>query len=210
MPSAFASSISRSVASRTWPTLPGGPSSSSDVTVWTESTTSSPGSRRARELDDPADAGLGDDADRVADRPAGQPEPPRAQPDLRRPTPRPSRRARVGAGRGDAGRGLEQERGLADARLAAQQDDRPGDEAAAQDAVELADADRAPQLVVVDGARGGSGTGVAAPRRCRSSRFSARGRGDSRTTVSTSVFQSPQVRHWPSQRSTAAPHDWQT
>ena len=46
-PSDFASSISRSVASRTWPTLPGGPSSSSEATVWTESTMSSPG-RSAR------------------------------------------------------------------------------------------------------------------------------------------------------------------
>ncbi len=35
-------------------------------------------------------------------------------------------------------------------------------------------------------------------------------RGSSRTTVSTRVFHSPQVRHWPSQRSTAVPHDWQT
>ena len=43
IPSALASSISRSVDSRTWPTEPGGPSSSSEATVWTESTTSSPG-----------------------------------------------------------------------------------------------------------------------------------------------------------------------
>ena len=54
-----------------------------------------------------------------------------------------------------------------------------------------------------------SGTGVAAPGPPLEP-FSARGRGDSRTTVSTSVFQSPQVRHWPSQRTTAAPQDWQT
>ena len=38
----------------------------------------------------------------------------------------------------------------------------------------------------------------------------ADGPGSSRTTVSTSVFQSPQVRHWPSQRRTDAPQDWQT
>ena len=47
MPSDLASSISRRAASRTWPTLPGGPSSSSDATVCTESTTRRPG-RSAR------------------------------------------------------------------------------------------------------------------------------------------------------------------
>ena len=38
MPSPFASSMSRRALSRTWPTLPAGPSSSSTVAVWIEST----------------------------------------------------------------------------------------------------------------------------------------------------------------------------
>ena len=41
--SPLANSISRSVASRTWPTLPAAPSSSSTVAVWIESTTTSAG-----------------------------------------------------------------------------------------------------------------------------------------------------------------------
>ena len=47
MPSPLARSIRRSVASRTWPTLPAAPSSSSIVAVWIESTTTRPG-RSAR------------------------------------------------------------------------------------------------------------------------------------------------------------------
>ena len=58
---------------------------------------------------------------------------------LRAPTPRPRRR---GTGRPAAGhgrQGLEQQRGLADAGLAAEQRDRAGHQAAAQHPVELAD-----------------------------------------------------------------------
>src|SRR4029077_20119091 len=53
-----------------------------------------------------------------------------------------------------------------------------------------------------------SGTGGApAPTRAVAE---TRARGSSRTTVSTRVFHSPHERHWPSQRGTAAPQDWQT
>ena len=68
-----------------------------------------------------------------------------AKADLGRPTPRRSRRGRghrSGRAAGDAGRGLEEEGRLADARLTADEDERSRDEAAAQDPVELADADR--------------------------------------------------------------------
>ena len=59
------------------------------------------------------------------------------------PTPRRSRTARARRRRArDAGGGLEQERRLADPRLAADEHERPGDEPAAEDAVELADPDR--------------------------------------------------------------------
>ena len=49
MPSPLASSIRRSADSRTWPTLPAAPSSSSTVAVWIESTTTRPG-RSARAI----------------------------------------------------------------------------------------------------------------------------------------------------------------
>ena len=84
MPSPLARSIRRSVDSRTWPTLPAAPSSSSTVAVWIESTTTRPGRSARARLDDPPDVVLGEDLDPLPGRPAQQPEPCRAQPDLAR------------------------------------------------------------------------------------------------------------------------------
>ncbi len=99
---------------------------------------------------------LGEDLDR-ARRPAPSSSPSRVgpEPDLARPTPRRSRRARRRRRPRDAGRGLEQERGLADPRLAAEEDQRARDEPAAEDPIELADARRqARDVGLADVARG--------------------------------------------------------
>ena len=125
-PSDFASSVRRSADSRTWPTLPAGPSSSSTVAVWIESTMRSVGP--ARPAPAPRSARPPTRRRRGSPVPAGpveQPEPVGAEPDLGRPTPRRSRTARArAAGRADAGGGLEEERRLADPRLAADEDER--------------------------------------------------------------------------------------
>ena len=99
---------------------------------------------------------------------------------------------------GQPGRGLEQERRLADARLATDEDQRARHEPAAQDAVELVDPEaQARQVAVGDrGEADGRATaraGRAGPRPCAAR--AARGR-----RVSTRLFQPPQARHWPSQR----------
>ena len=148
-----------------------------------------PGRSARASSDDPPDARLGHDADRVADRPARQARgaPPAAGPGAA--TPRRSRRARAARRprRAPPGRDLEQQRRLADAGLAAEQHDGAGDQPAAQHAVQLADPDRAPDLV----------GRVSALRRARPARTAApgtatgAGRGSSRTTVSTRVFHSP-------------------
>ena len=171
-----------------------------------------PGRVGAGQLDDPADLALGDDPDARRPRAVEQPEPRGAQPDL------PGRFLAGGVedvavgGRqasGHAGRGLEEERRLADPRLAADQHERPGDEAAAQDPVELADARRQARhvgLADVEPAATGAPRTAAGDRR----RASRAARAGSRTTVSTRVFQAAQARHWPSQRRNASPQAWQT
>ena len=140
MPSDLASSISRSAASRTWPTLPGGPSSSSDATVCTESTTRRPG--RSARASSAMRSTLVSATTRIRS-PAG-------------PLVSPRRAARSRTWAADSspvaystsapepGRDLEQERRLADPGLAAQQDDRAGHQATAEHAVQLADAHRSP------------------------------------------------------------------
>ena len=103
-----------------------------------------------------------------------------------------------------AASGLEHERGLADPGLAAEQHDRTADQAAAEDAVELADPDGDARGVgQPDGRAGGR------PRPPRSWRGSAAAPAPlgSRTTVSTRLFQVPQVRHWPSQRRKTSPQE---
>ena len=128
---------------------PAGPSSPSSVSVWIESTTSSAGSQPVGGLDDALDVGLGEHVRRASPAaPVGQAEARGAQAGAGRPTPRPTRTARVPApssgSRAMPAAALEHERRLADARLAAEQDERAGHEAAAEDAVDLADARRAP------------------------------------------------------------------
>ena len=138
----------------------------------------------AGELDDPAHVRLGDDADALGGRAGRQPEACRPQPHLR---PRLlARRVQDAGPGGHAGRDLEQERGLADPGLAADQHDRPGDEPAAEHAVELADPHRAADLGVAV-----IGMGQGRPGRLRRRIAVGRLRGSSRTTVSTSVFHSP-------------------
>ena len=95
-------------------------------------------------VDDPLHVGLRQDVHALAGGIVGQPQPLRPEPQL------PAgflaggvQDGDLGAGPGAAGHaggGLQHERRLADAGLAAQQHERPGHEAAAQDAVELADA----------------------------------------------------------------------
>ena len=135
IPSPLANSINRTVDSRTWPTLPAAPSSSSIVAVWIESTTSIAGRiERATSTIRP-DVALGEDLDGRAGRGVEQPEPLGPEADLRR-------RFLAGGvqdGPADAGGGLEQQRGLADTGLAAEQDQRAGDDPPAQHPIELAD-----------------------------------------------------------------------
>ena len=104
---------------------------------------------------------------------------------------------------------LQQQRALADARVAAEEHDRAGHEPAAQHPVDLADArspgapprrcDLADRRDRADGAR-------------RAARSGARAGGGAgrATTVSTRVFQASQDGHWPDQRGDSAPHCWQT
>ena len=82
IPSGLASSIRRSAAPRTWPTLPAGPSSSSTVAVWTESTTRSAGRLAPGDLGDPVDRRLGQDRGSPAGRPVEEPETLGAEADL--------------------------------------------------------------------------------------------------------------------------------
>ena len=94
------------------------------------------------DLGDPPDLRLGDDPDPVAAGAVEQAEPGGPQPDLGGGLLA-GRVQDRGAGRGDARGGLEQERRLADPRFATDQHDGALDEPAAEDAIELADPDRA-------------------------------------------------------------------
>ncbi len=210
MPSPLAISISRSAHSRTCPTDPAGPSSSSTVTVWIESTTRTPGRpSRARSPMRPTSFSA-TTLDALA---RGMPSSSPSRPARSRTCPADSSPWHRGSGppvAGQAGRRLEQQSGLADARLAAEQHDGPGHEPAAQDAVELARC----RVGDADGlglAQTRQRLGLPAvrrrpePRRPTVRRF-GRPRGPaSRRECS----RPPQVRHWPSQRMWAAPHAWQ-
>ena len=97
------------------------------------------------DLDDPTDVVLGEDPHTLARWPVEQAEASRPQPDLAgrllargiQHAGRPARRV------AEARRGLEQERRLADPGLAAEQHERSGHEPAAEDPVELGDAEAA-------------------------------------------------------------------
>ena len=127
-------------ASRTWPIVPGADWNLSEKTVWTESIDHERGLEARDLFEDALDARLGQQVERrVADA-----EPLAAALDLvlrflaRRVEHRPDF-AREVRGR------LEQQRRLADARLAAEQHQRPRHDAAAEHAIELADAGRQPR-----------------------------------------------------------------
>ena len=107
-------------------------------------------------------------------------------------------------------RGLQQQRRLADARLAAEQHQRAGHDAAAEHAIELVDAGRQARVLFESRCRH-----RAAPRRsCRPSRSgAARGAAARRARParsSTSEFQAPQSAQRPSHFGDCAPHSWQT
>ena len=100
---------------------------------------------------------------------------------------------------------LQQQRGLADARLAAEQHERAGHDAAAEHAIELVDAGRQPRVlfdldvrVELRGA-GRAGQRVAMARR-RARRPLSCGRS------STSEFHAPQSAQRPSHFGDCAPH----
>ena len=143
IPSPLASSMSRRAASRTWPTLPAGPSSSSSVAVWIESTMTAAGRCARADLDDPGHVVLGQDPDAVGrrGRRAGRGGPRGGAPG--RPTPR---RSRTGpAVRPPASPAAAWRRSV-DFPIPGSPPTRtsePGHEAAAEDAVELAEPDRA-------------------------------------------------------------------
>ena len=212
IPSPFASSISRSVDSRTWPTLPAGPSRSSTIAVWTESTTSTAGGSARAALDHPADrrsrrgSGSRPPAGR---RRAGRGAPPAGGPAA--PTPRRWHRARRRSARRRPGRpspGAAASTCRSPARHRAGRATRH--QPAAEDAVELADPDRAAR----DGRLRDVVEGAWRSRRPEPGRVDARparsARRRDRTRVSTRLFQPPQARHWPSQRRKASPQLWQT
>ena len=134
VPVSLAKRTSRAADSRTCTAEPGDDSDSSVCMVWIESTTSTLARAARASSRIGLDAGLG----REPQRAGLEPQPARAQRDLAhgllagRIQHGPLAAQRVGR--------LQQQRGLADARVAAEQDHRAGHEPAAEHAVELADA----------------------------------------------------------------------
>ena len=192
-------------ASRTCPMLPGADCSFSEKTVWIESTTSSAGFSRDGLLEDPLEAGLGQQVDRrVAD---AEPFAARLHLVLRFLARAVEHRPhRAGERRGH----LQQQRGLADPRFAAEQHQRAGDDAAAEHAVELLDAGGEPRRV------GHLDVGVkprarpAAERVARRAAAPATAGAGSATRSSTSEFHAPQSAQRPIHFGAWAPHSWQT
>ena len=142
-----------------------------------------------------ADVVLGEDADAGRGRTVEQAEPARPEAHLRRGLL--ARRiedadVRVRAAH-ESGRGLEQEGGLADPGLAAQEDERSGHEPAAEDTVQFADADGQPRDIRV--ADLGEWRGRRTARRASRADPLRAARDGSRMTVSTRLFQAPHARH---------------
>ena len=106
---------------------------------------------------------------------------------------------------------LEQERALADARVAADQHQRAGHDAAAQHAVQLARArcrsDRLPPTPDRGerSRRRGAAVGSAGAQRARVARAGVAGTRR-RLGASTAVFQAPQAEQRPNQRDSSLPH----
>ena len=161
-------------ASRTCATLPGADCSLVENTVWIESSTSSAGFSRSGLVEDALEARLGEQEERIV----ADAEPLAARLDLRLALL--ARGVEDGPdGAGEVRRGLQQQRRLADAGLAAEQDQRSGDDAAAEHAIELGEAGRD----AVDGGQADVGVALrggrpAGPqRRRRVARLGAAGRG---------------------------------
>ena len=148
IPSPFASSIRRNADSRTWPTLPAGPSRSSDGHRLDRIDDDQRGPRRPRGLHDGARPRCRKHRDGVRRGAAAEAEPCAAEADL--PAEFLARRVQDAPARPgcNAARDLEQQRGLADAGLAADQQERPGHDPATEDPVELPDAGRQPIAAV--------------------------------------------------------------
>ena len=198
----FAANSSCVAASRTWPMLPG-----RRLELQREDRLNriddDQGRLDAGDLvEDAFEAGLGEQVERrVADR-----EPLAARLDLvlgflARAVEHGPDRARHVRGR------LQQQRRLADAGLAAEEHERPGHDAAAEHAIELADAGREPLVLLELDVRvqprraGGRGAGIPV-RRGSPARGSARS--------STNEFQAPQSAQRPSHFDDCEPHSWQT
>src|SRR4051794_8401190 len=206
MPFGFASSMSRSVAPRTWPTLPAAPSRSSTVAVWMESTTRSAGAgdpaatSAIRSTDDSA-------ATRMA--PAGPPRRPR----------RSARRRTCAADSSPVAYRIRSGPTVAATPAAAWRSN-----------VDLPIPGSPPTRTTEPGTspppstRSSSAIPIGT-RSCWGPPAAARvvvpaaipawveirgDRGSVRTTVSTRLFHAEHARHWPSQRMNASPQDWQT
>ena len=135
----FAANSSCVADSRTWPMLPGADWNFSEKTVWMESTMTNAGLSRGDLFEDALEAGLGEDVER---RPLDA-EPLAARLDLVLGLLAGAVEHRADRLR-EVRRRLQQQRRLADARLAADEHQRAGHDAAAEHAIELADAGRQP------------------------------------------------------------------
>ena len=192
-------------ASRTWPMLPGADWNFSENTVCTESTIISAGLTRPTSSRMRSMQVSGEQVQRrIADA-----EPIAARLDLML-----GFFARRVEHRADAlrevRRRLQQQRGLADARLAAEQHQRSGNDAAAQHAIEFADAGgdaiglRRFDVRVLLRARCGNSRHRVAMRRRPAQRRLRTARS------STNEFHAPQSSHLPCHFGRCAPHSWQT
>ena len=188
----------RPATSRTWPTEPGAPVRSAACIVCTESITQTSRALGAQRREDRVEVGLGEHGHVERAAAAGQPL--GAQADLR------GRLLagdveRAPAGQREVAQRHVRERRLADARRAAEQDERAGHEAAAEHAVELADAGRKPRHALgADVAQGAPARPGAAPAR----RGRERPRCGGAARSSTSVFHASQPGHCPCQRAPRA------
>ena len=189
-------------ASRTCPTLPGADWNLLDHTVWIESTTTSAGLSRAtssrmrsRHVSASRYSGAVADAQPLAAA-------------LHLVLGFLARGVEHRAdGAGEVRRRLQQQRGLADAGLAAEQHERARHDAAAEHAVELVDAGRQPHGL----RRFDVGVQRRACSTRRAARSGARAPGAASTArSSTSVFQPPHSAQRPIHFGACAPHSWHT
>ena len=206
MPSPLASSIKRRADSRTWPTDPAGPSSSSTVTDWIESTTRTPGRpSRVRAVMRPTSFS--------------------ATTRIRSPTvpsSSPSRPARSRTCPADSSPLAYRTSPAVAVSPAAAWSSRVDLPIPGSPPSSTTDPGTSPPPRTRSSSEMPVGvrTGSASRRPARDcGTWPAPGPvpapaarplwSGSRTSVSTRVFQAPQVRHWPSQRRWAAPHAWQ-